>query len=60
MPFPNEVLREAQAKTADLLKLYDANPQFKKVHDDWEGFKKQMRSWDKLSDSSKIMSQLDR
>lgn len=59
LPFPDEVLREAQAKTADLLKLYDANEQFKKVHDDWEGFKKQMRSWADLSDLSKIMSQLN-
>ncbi|MGL4620821.1 MAG: TRAP transporter substrate-binding protein [Chroococcidiopsis sp.] len=50
LPFPNEVLRVAQAKTADLLKLYDANQQFKKVHDDWEIFKKQMRSWADLSD----------
>jgi TRAP-type mannitol/chloroaromatic compound transport system substrate-binding protein len=56
LPFPNEVLQVAQARTADLLKLYDANPQFKKVHDKWEGFKTQMRSWDDLSNLTKVMS----
>jgi TRAP-type mannitol/chloroaromatic compound transport system substrate-binding protein len=59
LPFPDEVLQVAQAKTEELLKLYDANPQFKEVHDEWEGFKTQMRSWDDLSDLTKIMSRLN-
>lgn len=59
LPFPNEVLQTAQVKTEELLKLYDTNQQFKKVHDEWEGFKTQMRSWDDLSDLTKIMSRLN-
>jgi TRAP-type mannitol/chloroaromatic compound transport system substrate-binding protein len=43
LPFPNEVLQAAQVKTEELLKLYDANQQFKKAHDEWEGFKTQMK-----------------
>jgi TRAP-type mannitol/chloroaromatic compound transport system substrate-binding protein len=59
LPFPDEVLLVAQTKTAELLNLYDADKQFKKVHDDWKGFKKQMRNWADLSNLSKIMSQLE-
>jgi TRAP-type mannitol/chloroaromatic compound transport system substrate-binding protein len=60
LQFPDEVLRFAQAKTADLLKEYDQNDQFSKVHEVWDKFKKQMRSWSDLSDLSKIMAQLER
>jgi len=60
LQFPDKILYFAQEKTADLLKKYDKNEQFSKVHEVWENFKKQMRSWSDLSDLSKIMAQLER
>lgn len=60
LQFPDEVLHFAQAKTAELLKAYDENARFREVHEDWENFKKQMRSWSDYSDLSKIMAQLER
>jgi TRAP-type mannitol/chloroaromatic compound transport system substrate-binding protein len=60
LQFPDKILYFAQEKTADLLKKYDTNEQFSKVHEVWENFKKQMRSWSDLSDLSKIMAQLER
>jgi TRAP-type mannitol/chloroaromatic compound transport system substrate-binding protein len=60
LQFPDKILYFAQEKTADLLKKYDTNEQFSKVHEVWEKFKKQMRSWSDLSDLSKIMAQLER
>jgi TRAP-type mannitol/chloroaromatic compound transport system substrate-binding protein len=60
LQFPDEVLRFAQAKTAELLKKYDKNDLFLTVHKDWEDFKKQMRSWSDYSDLSKIMAKLER
>jgi TRAP-type mannitol/chloroaromatic compound transport system substrate-binding protein len=59
LPFSDEILLYAQASTQKLLKSYDANDDFKKVHNEWKNFKERIQSWSDISDLNKIMSRVN-
>ncbi len=47
--FSDQILREAQGKTDELLKLYSSNTIFKEVYDEWNSFKNKIRKWSDLN-----------